>query len=451
VAGRRPLGLLAILGWALVAPSAAGAQPATPGAGPPAASPAGAATIAWTGPSVEVTVDEFVARALAGHPELRAARAEIDAAAGRLRQAGLRPNPMLDLGGQKALGPDNNLMAGLTIPLDLNGRREGRLGVAEGELAVRRAQLADRERRLRADVRLKTGEVLAARRNLEVTDELLAVNREALGLVRERVARGAVPALEEGLLLVEVNRLDASRELLAGRVEVPLLQLRALAGLPPETPLGLAGELTPAVPLLDRTAAMRRALAGRPDVEAARAETAAAQARVRKEEAEGRWDASLNLGYQRQDFGFDLRGLTASGGTRPIQDVFHYFGGGVTIMLPVRNRNEGSIAAAGAERRAAERRQDGVALTVAQEVAATLTQYEAARRALEIYERGVRDVARRNLEVVRGAYRLGRTTLLDVIAEQRRYVEVELGYTEAIRQVHDAAVEIERATGGPDR
>ncbi len=64
----------------------------------------------------DVTVEELVARAIADSPELRAARAEIDAAIGRLRQAGLRPNPMLELGGQKALSPDNNLMIGLSVP-----------------------------------------------------------------------------------------------------------------------------------------------------------------------------------------------------------------------------------------------------------------------------------------------------------------------------------------------
>jgi outer membrane protein, heavy metal efflux system len=44
-----------------------------------------------------VTVDQVVERAMAGNPELRALRAEVDAARGRLLQAGLRPNPMLDL------------------------------------------------------------------------------------------------------------------------------------------------------------------------------------------------------------------------------------------------------------------------------------------------------------------------------------------------------------------
>ena len=64
----------------------------------------------------ELTIDEVVARALADNPELRAARAEVDAAGGRLQQAGLRPNPELDLGGQKALSPDNNLTIAVRLP-----------------------------------------------------------------------------------------------------------------------------------------------------------------------------------------------------------------------------------------------------------------------------------------------------------------------------------------------
>jgi outer membrane protein, heavy metal efflux system len=394
----------------------------------------------------EVTVDELVARALTDSPDLRAARAEIDAAVGRLQQAGLRPNPMLELGGQKALSPDNNVMIGLTVPLDLNGRKEGRVGVAERELQMKRAQVRDRERRLAADVRTKAGELLAARRGLAVTDDLLTVNRDALRLVQHRVSQGATPPLEESLMLVEVNRLDATRQMLASRVDIVALQLKALAGMAPDAPLALRGDLAPSEPLPITDEAVRQALTARPDLEAARADVAMGAAKIRKERAEGRWDASVNVGYQRQDFGFDLNGITSTGGTRPIQDVFHYFGAGVSIMLPVRNRNQGNIAAASAEAQAAERRLQFAELTVRQEVAAALAQYEAARRSLEIYERGVRDIATRNLSVVRQTYALGRGTLLDVIAEQRRYIDIENGYTDALRQVYDARVEIDRVT-----
>lgn len=405
----------------------------------------------WGQPASELTIEEIVARAVADNPDLRAVRAEIDAAVGRLRQAGLRPNPELDLGGQKALSPDNNLTVALRLPLDLNDRKGGRVAVAQQDVEVKRTQLADRERRLRADVRMKAGELLAARRNLQIAEQLLDVNRRAFSVVGNRVREGAAPSIDENLQLVEVNRLDASRQLLANRVEIATLQLKLLAGLPPDAPLAVRGELASSVPALGRAEAVRRAIGSRPDLAAARAEVAMARAMIRKEQAEGRWDASVNVGYMRQDFGFGLNGLTNSGQTRPIQDVFHYFGGGVTIMLPVRNRNQGNIAAAEAGTRAAERRLDFAVLTVQQEVEAAFAQHEAAERSLDIYGRGVRDVARRNLDVVRGAYELGRGSLLDVIAEQRRFIDVEAGYTDVLKQVYDAAVDVERAVGTTGR
>ena len=209
----------------------------TPGRGAQAQAPHGQG---------EVTVDDLVARALRENPELQAGRAEVEAAQGRLQQAGLRPNPMLDLGAQQNVaGPDNNLTVSVTLPLDLNGRQAGRVGVAEQALEMKHAQVAERKRRLRAEVRLQAGELLAAQRNLRFTEELLQVNRNALDLLRTRVRQGAAPPLEERLLLVEVNRLDASRYLLESRVAVLALQLKTLVGLGPEAPLALRGELHP--------------------------------------------------------------------------------------------------------------------------------------------------------------------------------------------------------------
>src|SRR5215510_4595746 len=218
----------------------------------------------------ELTVDELVARALADNPDLKAARIEIEAAAARVQQAGLRPNPMLEIGGQKAISPDNNLNIGVSLPLDLNGRKEGRVGVAERELDGKRRQVADRERRLRADVRMKAGEVLAARRSLSVIDELLRTNRAGLAVVGNRVREGAAPSLDESLQLVEVNRLDANRQLAQSRVEIATLQLKALAGMAPDASLAVKGDLAPSPLLLDQSEALRRSISERPDVALAR-------------------------------------------------------------------------------------------------------------------------------------------------------------------------------------
>jgi cobalt-zinc-cadmium efflux system outer membrane protein len=252
-------------------------------------------------------------------------------------------------------------------------------------------------------------------------------------------------------LLVEVNRLDTSFHLLQSQVEVLTLQLKIRVGFGPEAPLVLQGELHPVPLWLDRQEGVTRALAARSDLMAARAEMAMAEASILKERAEGRWDASVNVGYMRQEMGYHLLGLTEQGEMQPIQGIFHYVGGGVTIMLPLRNRNQGNIAAAMAETTAAQRRLAFVLLTVRQEVTAAFVRYEAAQRALEIYTQGVREVARQNLEVVRKTYELGRTSLLDLIAEQRRYIDIETGYTDVLKQVYEAAVDIERAVGTTNR
>src|SRR5207302_3094815 len=154
---------------------------------------------------------------------------------------------------------------------------------------------------------------------------------------------GATASTGKSLERVEVNRLYAGRHHANSRVDIATLQLKALVGMPPAAPLVVRGDLVPSSLPLDPSEAMQRAVSDRADIAVARAEAATASAMVKKEQAEARWDASINVGYQRQDFGFNLNGVTSSGATRPIQDVFHYFGGGISVMLPVRNRNEGNI------------------------------------------------------------------------------------------------------------
>ena len=73
-------------------------------------------------------------------------------------------------------------------------------------------------------------------------------------------------------MLVEVNRLDATREVLEGQVEVLRLQLGTLLGLEPDAPLSVRGELLLAPTPLSREERLRQALTTRPDLLAARAE-----------------------------------------------------------------------------------------------------------------------------------------------------------------------------------
>lgn len=399
-------------------------------------------------PESGMTADEAVTYALAHNSELEAVRQETESARAMVRQARLRPNPMLDVGGSRMIaGTDNSLMVSGSLPLELGGRRAARVRVAEREVELREQLVADRERILAAEVRSKFGEALAEALKLDFMEELLLTTTRGYRLVVARVVEGRTPPLEQNMVLVEVNRLRSLREMSEGKVEVSLLELRNLIGMKPEEPLRLKGDfnnlLDQLVPIVEAT---QNALAERPDIRAARAAEKLAEARIEEARAAGRWDASVSAGYQRMRSGFPLRGVNDAGQLEPIDAAFNFATFGLTLNLPVRNKNQGAIEAAVATAEAAKRRLEFAELTVRREVAASYVRFERAARAMEIFRAGVQGQSQANLDVIRQTYELGSKSLLDYIAEQRRFIEVENEFIDAVLETYRARVEIERAT-----
>jgi cobalt-zinc-cadmium efflux system outer membrane protein len=130
--------------------------------------------------------------------------------------------------------------------------------------------------------------------------------------------------------------------------------------------------------------------------------------------------------------------------------TFHTVTAGVSISLPVRNKNQGTIEAAVAQSDAAKSRREFAELTVRREVASAYARYTSAARAMEIYRVGVQGQAETNLKVVQKTYELGARTLLDYIAEQRRFIDVENSFIDAVLDTYQARVEIARAAGSPE-
>jgi outer membrane protein, heavy metal efflux system len=177
------------------------------------------------------------------------------------------------------------------------------------------------------------------------------------------------------------------------------------------------------------------------------AETDPISARIETARADAGWDADVVASYSRMAMGFRQLGMMPSGGRVPIQGTFNMLGGGVTLNWPLRNRNQGEIAALDAELRATQALEQRARLSAAADIDVARVRLTRAREGLEIFRSGVRESARRALEVLREAYQLGRTPLLDVLAEQRRVLEIEHEYTEALERVVRARVALERAIG----
>jgi cobalt-zinc-cadmium efflux system outer membrane protein len=399
-------------------------------------------------PANGTTADDLVRYALEHNGELAAARKMIAEARGRLLQAGLKPNPMIEASGTQATGsPDNNLMIGVELPLELRGRRKARVTVAEREVEMREAEVRDFERRLAAEVRMKYADAIAAARNLKFTEELLDLMRNSHRLVRARVELGKSAPLEQSLVWVELNKADALRIGFESKAEIATLEIKKVIGMSPDEALRLRDEFNLERQPPPQSEALRRALESRPDLAVLRAAEGLAAAQVEQARVEGKVDTSIFASYERMNFGYDLRGFNEAGALAPITGVFHNATFGVRFTLPVRNKNQGLVEAATAAEEAAGRRREFAELVVRNEVAAAYTRLNRAQSALDVYRDRVRDLALRNVDVLRQAYVLGQKNVLDYIEEQRRFIEVETGYTDLLKEHLNALIEIERVAG----
>jgi cobalt-zinc-cadmium efflux system outer membrane protein len=397
-----------------------------------------------------LTADDLARYAIAHNGELAAARQMIAEARGRLKQAGLRANPMVESSGTHAVTTSDNMtMIGAELPLELGGRRNARVEVAQREIELREAEVADFERKVAAEVRMKYADAISAARNLKFTEDLLMLTRDSHRLVQARVERGKSAPLEQNVVFVELSRVDAMRINFEGKTEVALFELKKTIGMQPAEPLQLRGEFDTNRQPAPQSDAIRNALASRPDVLAARAAETLAQAQIEQARVEGKVDASIFANYQRQNMGFGVRGFNDAGALAPVQGIFHYATFGIRLSLPVRNKNQGNIDAAIAAAEAARSKREFNEVVVRNEVASAYARFERAQAALAVYRDNVRDQAQRNLNVVQQTYTLGQRSLLDYLNEQRRFVDVETGYTDALKEYFDSLIEIERAAGAP--
>ncbi|HEU4688508.1 MAG TPA: TolC family protein [Vicinamibacterales bacterium] len=393
-------------------------------------------------------LDDAIARAIAQEPLTRAVRAEVEVSRGRLQQAGLRPNPTFSFDHRTEPGGTDNLTtAGVEWPLDLF-RRSARVDASQRELDAAGFAVSERERILAGEVRMQYGVAAAAVRELAIAADTVAAVERQFGLVRARVETGSTPPLERDLINVELSRLQAIQRMAVGRTESTLVRLKQLLGMSANEPLVLGQSIETLVTAVVANAPPALPLSEtRSDVRAAEALVAVADSKIDQARNEGRFDLSLYGSYMRMDAGFPQLGFNAAGSLERIRGRFNYFTVGGMLVVPLLNRNQGQVAAAQAERTAAESRRDAALLAARAEVASATARDQQARQAVDLFAGSIRALARKNLDVIRETYELGRATIFDVLAEQRRYLEIERDYTDALREAWEARATLKAALG----
>jgi cobalt-zinc-cadmium efflux system outer membrane protein len=393
-------------------------------------------------------------------PAMASARAAVAMASADQVAASTRPNPAFTFnsegyGSNTQVGFWNGQEMALRVDQEIErgGRRGLRTEAADAAQRSARASAADQRRRLLLDVRrtyfqlvLARADQETARVSLDEMDKVIAVNRVRLeqgeisgGEMRrlqverlrfmddvfsaELAARNARSAL---LALMNAPRLDIEfepTETLATPLAVVVTASDPGTASHPSNPAEAGSHTTQ-----DLAALTRDALAERPDLAAARGDEARADSETRLQHALGTPNITVGGGYKR-DFG--ASGLIV----------------GLTVPLPLFNKNAGGIARADAERELAASRVAATELVVALDVQQARNAVEINRARIAYIEKEHLQNAREARDIVLASYSAGAIDVTDFLDAQRAFRETQRTYNRALYEYRISLFELDAALG----
>lgn len=383
-------------------------------------------------PSDTLTLGEAVQAALTNNPEARAAAREVGAARLGLRSARALANPGVEF--TPALSPagsDVELL--IRQPLEINGARAARSGIASAALRSAQARADATWRDLVYETRSAYAELARARELASLAQDLVGIAEESDRLTSRQVEVGTLPGLDRMQTGIEAVR--ARREALEAesRVTEAAAALNAAMGRPADSPVG-------ALMPLATQAVMEVSAEDTERVVAARAEIAAALA-----ERDGfLGEARLARVEARPDLAPQIR---AESLTRRVEGV----GVGLGVTLPLVDWGERRNRVRQAERSAEAQalRVEALRLEVRRDIARDTARLRAAEETVALYREGVLDQAARLLEAARTGVRAGQTSVLVLLDAQRAHQAVRIEYINALAERALAAAALEKALSVP--
>lgn len=174
--------------------------------------------------SEPMSLDEAVRRAVARDPQLQAEQEGVRAAQARVRQAGVRPNPEIGLdvenfagtGGQRSFS-GAELTLGVTQKVELGGKREARIGVAERSVEVAAMTRAELLRDVVTQTAATYAEAASASRTHDSLRDQIDDLERIVGLLKRRAAAGAAPLADA--TRAEIDLVRARSELAAAKAQ----------------------------------------------------------------------------------------------------------------------------------------------------------------------------------------------------------------------------------------
>lgn len=366
------------------------------------------------------TYRALLEHAQASAPRLAEARADIARVQGLARQAAARPNPTLGLEFENFSG--NGPFRGATAlettaqveqTLELGGKRPARIAAGRADVDAARARSAQANADFAFDLADAYAQAEAAERRVELAGDAVALAQEDARVANALVKAGKEADLRAVQARAAVQAARAALDEARAASAAAFGKLTALAGAPRPLTAIVASLLDHAdrsetIPQPDPLAA--------PSYLAAQAAREAAARRVRVERTRGTPDVAVSLGVRRFN-GDDATAMV----------------GGVSVPLPVFDRNRGNVSAARAELAGAEARLNAARLDAEAETRSATARALAAHTRIAAAREG-EQAADEAYRLTRIGYQAGKLSLAELNAARR-------ALTEARAQTLDARLE----------
>jgi cobalt-zinc-cadmium efflux system outer membrane protein len=386
-------------------------------------------------PTGELKLEQALATALLRNPDLEAFSYEVRAAEARILQARVLPNPELELeleeydrGGEGFDSSETAVVLGQLF--ELGGKRRWRTRVAEAE-----SELAGWDyESMRLDVFTETAQrftaVIAAQKRVDLSRSAVELAEKTSNAVSERVKAGKEPPLQasKSEAELEMARMDALEA--ENALGIARKKLAAMWGAEQADFEMAAGSLDRVLGAIPSLAALRSRLSRNPDLARWEVELRLRQATLSSERAARIPDLQASVGYQK----FEEDGTDA-------------LAFGVGVPLPLFDRNQGNIAAAGHELSKAEAERSATELTLAAELAETHASLTGSRQRVITLRDKVVPAMEQAFGAAHEGYKQGKFGFLDMLDAQRGLFEAKGALVDALSDYHTALTEIQRITG----
>jgi cobalt-zinc-cadmium efflux system outer membrane protein len=384
---------------------------------------------------VSLSVEDVLRRA-ENAPEAVIARLSIREAEARRVAAGLRfpSNPRLSTEARPPFTGgslhDIGYGATLEVPFDVGGAPPARLREADRGVDLAQAERVVARRRARTEAWAAYVRAEAARTRVAETDELVAIAERILRASKERAGSGASGDIDPSAAESEVAVLEATRESSIRQREASDAALRGALDLPAASTLQLTTPLADPPPAPDEGALVAKALSHRPELARLRARLA--------------WYAAIDERLDKETF--PRLGVYFGVDAAPVSPIFGAVG--ISVELPVAQRNQGPRAVIEEARVTEATRLDQQLRIVAREVGAARTAYEARRRELGVLQTRALPAAQRTLELVETGWLAGRLDIFRVTTAARDLARVRAARLDALEGAWLERVALDGAIGG---